>query len=153
MLIIIDGPDGSGKTTLAKRLADITGYEYFHFSYPKTDAEKEVMVQKYKDFIKNHPNAILDRSWYSEIVYGLVVRGKSCVSPEDMKDLELLTHRYGALIIYCTDKPEVLWQRATKRGEDYITDYETFIAICEVFDDILGVQHLIPVVKYDYKDL
>ena len=153
MLIIIDGPDGSGKTTLAKRLADITGYEYFHFSYPTSPAEKRCMVQKYRDFIKNHPNAILDRSWYSEMVYGPIVRGVSHVSRKDMQDLEILLCKHGGLIIYCTDKPEVLWQRATKRGEDYITKYETFEAICELFDDILGVQHLIPVVKYDYKDL
>ena len=153
MIFIIDGADGSGKTTLAKRLSDITGYKYFHFSYPKTIEEKLNMVQNYREFIKNNPNAILDRSWYSEMVYGPVMRGPSYVSHRDMQDLELLLAKYGGLIIYCTDKPEVLWKRATERGEDYVTDYTKFVAICEKFDEVLGVQHLVPVVKYDYKDL
>lgn len=152
MVIVIDGPDGSGKTTLAKKLADITGYTYAHFSYPTSDWERKQMVDKYKEMIKRSC-VIFDRSWYSEMVYGPIMRGESCVSRVDMQDLELLLAKYGGIIIYCTDHPEVLWQRATSRGEDYIKDYETFLKVCAGFDDVLGVQHLVPVFKYDYKDL
>ena len=41
MVIIIEGPDGAGKTTLAEQLSRQTGYTIVHMSQPKTEEEKE----------------------------------------------------------------------------------------------------------------
>ena len=47
MIIIIEGPDGSGKTTLAEKLSRQTKYPIIHRSQPKTDEEKKLMMGEY----------------------------------------------------------------------------------------------------------
>ena len=154
MIIIIEGPDGSGKTTLAQKLSKQTGYPVVHRSQPKNDEEKQRMFREYMVAIEAGKNVIFDRCWYSEMAYGPVMRDDSVISYPEMYLLEEKLAKHGALIIYCPDKPKTLWQRATKRGEDYITDFGTFERICTNFDIIMQcVPHHIPVVKYDYKDM
>lgn len=151
MIIILEGPDGSGKTTLANALAKQTKYPIKHCVQPKPD--ESGMLGMYLNLIKSNKNLILDRSWYSEMVYGPVMRGTSEISYPDMYLLEQALVKHGAIIIHCTDKPEVLWCRCAKRGEDYVTNYSTFEAIHKGFNELMNVPHLVPVVKYDYKDL
>lgn len=153
MIIIIEGPDGSGKTTLANKLSKQTGYPVVHRSAPKSDEEKAAMMNMYKQAIKESKNIIFDRCWYSEMAYGPIMRDTSVISFPEMYELEKQLAKRGALIIYCTDTPEVLWRRATQRGEDYIKDYGIFVDICKAFDSIMSVPHHIPVVKYGYQEV
>lgn len=153
MIIIIEGADGSGKTTLAEQISKQTGYPVVHRSSPKSEEEKAVMMQMYLQAIKEGRNVIFDRCWYSEMVYGVVMRDESVISYPQMYELERSLAKRGALIIYCTDKPETLWRRCTKRGEDYVTNSQTFMKICDEYDKLMSVPHLVPVVKYDYKDV
>ena len=46
MLIIIEGPDGSGKTSLANKIAAQTGWPIVHRSQPKNEEEKSVKTWK-----------------------------------------------------------------------------------------------------------
>ena len=151
MIIIIEGPDGSGKTTLAKKIAEQAGYEYIHNVQPEHEGQD--MAQMYDDLIKGHTNLVLDRAWYSEMAYGPTMRDHSCISYPDMYWLEKLVAKKGGMIIYCTDSVNTLWKRCQKRGEDYIKYKADFADICAAFEEIMSVPHIIPVVKYDYKDL
>lgn len=153
MVIIIEGPDGSGKTTLANKIAKQTGYILLHRTQPKSEEEKKNMMTEYLQVIKAGKNVVMDRCWYSEMVYGPVMRDNSVISYPEMYELEKLLCRKGGLIIYCTDKPDVLWRRCQERGEEYIKDISTHTKICEGFDELMGVPHLIPVVKYGYEDM
>lgn len=153
MIIIIEGPDGSGKTTLAEKLSRQTGYPIIHRTQPKTDEEKKLMMDEYLQAILSGKNMIFDRCWYSEMAYGPVMRDSSVISYPEMYELEEHLTRRGAIIIYATGPRAALWQRCQKRGEDYITSRDDFNAICENFDKIMRVPHHIPVVRYEYKDL
>lgn len=153
MIIIIEGADGSGKSTLAEKMSRQTGWPVVHMSMPKTDEEKSSMSEMYAEVIKANHNLIFDRCWYSEMAYGPTMRDESLIGYPDMYKLEELSAKKGAMIIYCTDKPDVLWKRCQRRGEDYVLHKVDFMEICEAFDEIMSVPHLIPVVKYGYKDL
>ena len=61
MIIIIEGPDGSGKTTLAEKLSRQTKYPIIHRSQPKTDEEKKLMMGEYLQTIRSGKNMIFDR--------------------------------------------------------------------------------------------
>lgn len=154
MIIIVEGPDGSGKSTLAEKLSKQTGYFIVHRSAPKSDEEKAMMMQMYKQAILDATDIILDRCWYSEMVYGPVMRDASVISLEEMYKLELDLCSVGAMIIYCTGSKRTLWERCKKRGEDYVTSYEQFEALYDRYERLmLNTQHLVPVVTYVYKDL
>lgn len=152
MIYILEGPDGSGKTTLANKLVEMTGGPYHHFSYPRSKEEADQLYSTYDRklaMLQYFDNSVIDRMWISTMVYGEILRGKSEVSTEQAKHLERLIHR-KAMIFYCTGDAETMWQRATRRGESYIKDFETFSKICALYDDIMYNQnHLIPVVTYD----
>ena len=153
MIIILEGPDGSGKTTLAQQLSRQTGYAIEHRSKPETPEEKARMIGEYLQLAKSSRNVILDRCWYSEMVYGKVMRDQAYIDYPQMYELERMLAKGGAIIIYCTGPKAALWMRATRRGEDYITSRDNFNSICEEYDKLMGVPHYVPVVRYEYKEV
>ena len=149
MILILEGPDGSGKTTLATRLHATTGYPIYHRSKPENDEDKANMMEQLKADFKKYKNVIVDRCWYSEIVYGNVMRDGSVIDYPEMYDLERLTLSKGALLIYCTGDPVAMHKRATARGEDYITSFADYMQICRSYDRLMfDMPHLLPVVRY-----
>lgn len=153
MILIIEGPDGSGKTTLANRLSRQTGYDIIHRSQPKSEEEKKLMMEEYIKAIKSNKNVIFDRCWYSEMAYGPVMRDESIISYPQMYELERMLAKHGALIIYCTGSESSLWMRCTRRGEDYITCRDDFKAIYKNYEDLMSAPHLVPVLKYECQEV
>ena len=154
MIIIIEGPDGSGKTTLAEKMHKQTGYKLLHRSYPKTEEDKERMMAEYMQVIKSGVNCIFDRSWYSEMVYGPVMRNDSIISYPQMYTLERELTKRGAIVIYCGGMISNMWARCKERGEDYVVDIQKYSQICHDFETLMyDVPHLVPVVTYEYKNL
>lgn len=154
MFIIIEGPDGAGKTMLANKLRDQTGYMLLHRSQPKTEEEKAKMMDEYLQVIKSGKNCIFDRAWYSEMVYGPVMRDASVIDYPQMYALEKSLAKCGAIVIHCTAPANTLWKRCTTRGEDYIVDAVTFKKIYDGYQALMyEVPHLVPVVTYEYKDM
>ena len=154
MIIIIEGPDGAGKTTLANLISKQTGYQLLHRTQPKNEEDKKRMMDEYIQVLKAGKNVIMDRAWYSELVYGPVMRDASVLTYPQMYELEKLAAKNGAIVIYCTAPEATLWKRCMRRGEDYITKRETFHEICTGFNELMyGVPHMIPVVTYEYEDM
>lgn len=152
MIIILEGPDGSGKTTLANKLAEQTGYDVVHMSMPKSEEEKVKMFSMYKQALEESDNVIFDRCWYSEMAYGPVMRGASYISHNNMYELENILAKKGAIVIYCKDNPKTLWSRCMRRGEDYVTKFRSFLEICYNFEVLFRkTEHKVPVVYYSYK--
>lgn len=150
MIIIIEGPDGAGKSTLAKKLSKQTGYPIKRFSYPRTSEEQLKMHDTYREIITTENNFIMDRCWYSEMVYGPIKRDQSWITVEQMYTYEKILATQGAMIIHCTDSTYTLWGRATERGEEYVTTYEQLNNIKNGYEALLhGMPHIIPVVRYE----
>jgi thymidylate kinase len=149
MIIIIEGPDGSGKTRLAEQLSKQTGYKIRHRSKPETEEERTKMMDDYLVDIRSNKNIIWDRSFYSEMVYGNVMRDKSYINWTQMLQLETELANVGAIIIHCTADILKLWDRCKSRGEDYIKDIDKLEAIRDGFEELLTKRpHNIPVVNY-----
>lgn len=153
-VIILEGPEAAGKSTLAKRMSSMYNYPIHHFSYPKSDAEKANMFQMYQDFCYSTQDVIVDRCWYSEMVYGVTVRDKSHITLEQMYELEkMLISQGGALLIHCTAPINVLWKRFKARGDDYIKqDIEVLADITDSYEALMRLKHYIPVVRYEVNE-
>lgn len=77
-LITIDGPDASGKSTLAARIAEVTGGQVIHLTWSK---ELETVMDDYRTHALHYAAAlahdrvvILERPWLSHVVYSEVYR-------------------------------------------------------------------------------
>ena len=78
-LVILEGPDGSGKSTLGRHLAKLWGGFYFHCTATRTliPAMRDYQVNVMKNVEENLAIGrivILDRFWPSEMIYGGVLR-------------------------------------------------------------------------------
>lgn len=155
MIILLEGPDGSGKSTLAQRIAvGCRNAHIEHFGVPKTDEEAYNYYKVYMAAIQRHEPGeivVLDRSWYSDMVYGPVMRGRDEMTQEhaDMLAAACVAHG-GGLVIYCTAPVKVLWARCKKRGESYIASEDKLWAIDNQYKIVMStaVKYL-PVVRYD----
>lgn len=148
MFIILVGPDGAGKSTLAKQLAEQTGFEIIAMDKPKTEEEKNDMCNNYCQMILHKNNVIFDRFAYCEKIYGPIFRGGSALTNEDLYHIESLLAGKGAIIIHCTASVKTLWERCKERGENYVTDPYTLAHIVDEYHMMFAKPRLIPVVKY-----
>lgn len=101
MLVIIEGPDGSGKTTLASRLADHLDAEVHHHGPYR--GEKEVAHHYWRSIDAARlegQKIVMDRSWISEPIYGKHVRsGLNRVSLDARRALERGALSAGGVVV------------------------------------------------------
>jgi len=148
MIFILEGPDGAGKSTLAKTLNYQTGYKLIHNSAPQSEEEQELMYGMYLQAIKSSKNIIFDRAWYSEMVYGPLLRNKSFISWPQMFTLEKQIVSQGGLIIYCTAPKATLWKRCQDKNDPLIKTRELLNKVYDGFEEIMSSLHHIPVLRY-----
>jgi hypothetical protein len=74
-VIILEGPDGSGKTTLANALVKM-GFEYRHEGpSPKKIDLVDYYLKTLNNAIESQTDTVLDRFWLGERIYGPIARG------------------------------------------------------------------------------
>lgn len=140
-LLIVEGPDGAGKTTLIKSITAKTKATVIHFDKPKPDEDSflmylRVMVDALRD---ENEVLIMDRAWYSEIVYHAIMRPDTAelLDKEQIITLELAALQlYQPLVIRCTAAFEVLRKRCDTRGEDYVAQATALKAISDMYDTL-----------------
>ncbi len=134
-MIIIIGPDHTGKTTLAKRL----DLPYFHFDQHST----------YEDFLKplvnlEHFDAVLDRHAVCEFPYSFVMNRKFKFTMKQWHNLMLLTLIQNPLFIIGEHKPTSL-----EYSEDQYMPYEKWDICLQLYKTFFSTHH-IPFITYDY---
>lgn len=94
-LIVLDGPDGSGKTTLAKHLVDKYDAMYFHNIKRKDIWLWHTACLRLAVKHSAHRLVVVDRLWLSECIYGAVYRGGSKY-PIAARMIDRIIRRFGA---------------------------------------------------------
>lgn len=125
MLIILEGPDCAGKTTLANRLVDAlrTNYvtdqvTYRHASVPTEHPLDEYVAPllDYRPGTRQH--TVCDRWHVGESVYPNAT-GRHTDLTEDVRAyVELFLRSRGALLVYCTATAQHLTDCGVARGDD-----------------------------------
>lgn len=123
-MLIVEGIDGVGKTTLVEHLQQDYGVKKYHFDY---DLNNMDLLSKYMKVLSSEINdkLVLDRSFISEMVYGPVIRNSCKLSLEDYTKLLNAYKKIGARIIYLICPKEILLKRRNFDKSDYeiITNY------------------------------
>lgn len=113
MPIIIEGPDGAGKSTLAKSLADRLDMNILKMTANGGQSAPEYMQKLACDGV------IIDRCWVSEQVYSDLFGREPRIDNDDAEALTELCWRVGIPIIVLLPPLHVVISRLNERGDEY----------------------------------
>lgn len=120
MVLLIEGPDGTGKSTLIKEL--VKNYEFVEQTGVPRDwfQQYECWVAFYRHCV--FKKIVVDRCFISELIYRVVK--KDCEPNITLNAVISLLEESGIKVIYCnTDNA---YKFAKSRGEDYVTTQDEF---------------------------
>ena len=122
--IIIEGPDGAGKTTLINALfTNRKNTLSVHAKRPSSDNYAEYFTDIIYDAKRvGCKLLVFDRAWYSELVYADIMGRDVRLTTQQVHALEDTAINCGdAMLIYLDASDEVLIKRCfEERGEDYV---------------------------------
>jgi thymidylate kinase len=126
VLIIIEGIDCSGKTTLANAIAEIIqdrtnhDVEILHRGIPKEHPLDEYEIPLV-DYDPNGTHSIICDRWHvGADIYGPIMRNDDGLDSVQRWHMNRFLSAKGALLVYTEAPFDVLTERMSQRGEDYI---------------------------------
>jgi thymidylate kinase len=111
-LIVLDGCDGAGKTTLAAALANRHGHSTVHAGLSPEGTD---LFAKYHAMLARAGRLVLDRSFVSELVYGPLDRGHSRLTFEQAAHLATDTAQRGGILVHLTGRADKIAARLLAR--------------------------------------
>lgn len=138
MLIVLEGCDGSGKTTLARSLAKILDADIIHCTSRTPNDKKffEGIIEASKT-----KNIIADRFCYGQYVYQKK-EDRPLGDYEDLNYLETKLLAAGAKVIHVGAPPHEIEERLAIRGEKLINDL-TVGDVLYKFDELFELHSIL----------
>jgi len=160
MIIILEGPDGAGKSTLSNQLLPLFSKQglthvFRHGPYKDINAEDlcKIYFRSMSQALTYNDNVILDRSWLSEPIYGDVYRkGVNRVDRQRQRMLERCALSRGAVVIRVQPELDTCIENFKARKElEYLDNVQQLTEVYERYERLV-VDHKtdLPVVHYDY---
>lgn len=136
--IIVEGMDGSGKTTLINKLMkEFPGLELVVNTLGPDQDFNSWWPQEF-DRLPDAPVPIHDRFFYSELVYGPVIR-KSILAAPELVDNGLWFLRNTALLIYARPHSDSLREAVTVKDQ-MAGVHEYFDSLLSLYDNLMAVE-------------
>ncbi len=151
-LLVLEGADGTGKTTLAKAI-EKRNHRYVH-NGPPPDGISLFEHYTQQMLAARHVDTVFDRLHVGELIYGPVMRGKSLITLEEMRLLNRLLFSMGGKVIFCdTNNEAILGNWLDRKGQEYVDQVEKIKRVAydyrTLFDQEFGQQDT---VVFDYNE-
>jgi thymidylate kinase len=111
-VVVLEGCDGTGKTTLATTLAGRHGYSVIHSGRTPDDVD---LLARYRSILATSGKIVLDRSFISELVHGPLHYGRSRLTASDAAQMAFLVAARGGVLVHLTGRPESIVARLRAR--------------------------------------
>lgn len=118
-MIIVEGPDNAGKTTLIRRLvAAEPKLEYLN--RPRFGETKKAPAEVYLEALtRAHPWSIADRFLASELIYSRLFRGGQSMQGVQYLEIKAKLAELGAVVVFCDPGNAAILQTWGNRGQLY----------------------------------
>ena len=133
-VVVLEGCDGTGKTTLANTLAARYDYAIVHSGRTPDGVD---LVARYRSILAIPGKIALDRSFISELVYGPLQYGRSRLTASDAAELAFLVAARRGVLVHLTGFPETIATRLRARDES-APSVERIRALTEAYRDVFA---------------
>ena len=154
-LTILEGPDGSGKSTVGQELARRTHAHYVHcgpfLSLDNPADLARMYVEAMMPAVLGHRDVVMDRCWLSEWPYGQAHRNKVRLRDADRAMLERLALRCATVLVVARPPWEVVksnWER--RKGRELLETDLQLKAVYDWYQLRLSQVTNLPYVGFDY---
>lgn len=139
MLILVEGPDNTGKTTLARALEE-RGFHYAHNGAPPEEHKDLYAVYSHQIGMAvngRFKDIVIDRLHLSEYVYGNAVRDGSRLT---LRQIDLLTGQLvdaGGRVVLCSapwERTKALWESRLDR--EYVKDIGAMYRVYMAYENL-----------------
>ena len=134
MIYVLEGPDGTGKSTLAKALAKETHAMVIHPYYNDQWEMKGYLTSiiKFAEDLNNQGiNVVLDRWCISELIYGTIFRGGPAFDVPEM----VAGYGSGITWIYCRNDNAAANHLKNKKERDEM--FADMTEVAELYDKFI----------------
>ena len=142
MLILVEGADGSGKTTLVNQLSE-------YFPIMRINRGNDHIKEFYDNLTCMNEDIVLDRCFITDVVYRLALDDGIGTDGINMFYMDCILR--DSVVIYC--KTVTQFDDAKARGENNITDLKTAQTISKYYDAVMkfiNTRTSTHVIKYDW---
>lgn len=143
MIIVLEGADGTGKTTLANKLQlAFPGSKYIHATWSREldcrmlEYHMGILADAYKFTQETRLPAIIDRLWLSEAIYAQVFREGSKY-PKEALVMDKFIEMIGGFNIVClADDIKVHSERFNQLKSDRVEMYDNVVHVAKLYNQI-----------------
>lgn len=145
-VVVLEGCDGTGKTTLADALAATHGHSVVHSGRTPDGHD---LARRYREIIATPGKIVLDRCFISELVYGPLYHGRSRITLSAAIGLARIVAARGGVIVHLTGNSDVLADRlrardGTNPAVGQIVAYHAAFALLQGAAPVITVDTTIP---------
>lgn len=157
--IIVEGPDGAGKTTLIEALRAKqrwSGVDHHGAYLDETAIARHYLASLYAALVKPKRLQLMDRSWIAEPIYGAVMRGGlNRIQPYQLRMLNRVAMGVSTVVVLCLppfEACEAAWKdrlerEYPQRAEQLRMIYDGY---SNWFEMVKTRNEGAPVILYDY---
>lgn len=118
MLIVLEGPDGAGKSTIAKHLLHMLNPSILLSSGPPGQDPKSEYLGKLETASRSMVNGVsvvIDRLHIGELIYGPLLRGGSRLTVHEAYEIDSELWAMNAVAVHVTASTEEIHRRLIER--------------------------------------
>ena len=143
-MLIIEGPDASGKSTLVNRIKEIDSILLQKPYWPQKN-----QLSYYLHTPPLYAGRWLERYYLSETVYPRFKEGRSKLEDWQQFLIESALHPYAPIILYVRPSRETIKKNIRERGDYYISEGEVDRMV-SLYDEAIE-RSTIPYITFDYE--
>lgn len=152
MITLIEGPDCAGKTTLARKICELTGATYLHQGPYQRDVLTETL-DLLAPALRDGRDVVCDRLHVGELVYGPIMRHKCMMTSVERRMINRVLLAHETLVVFALPPKEVVinnWRALRERRDEYVQGEGLLEAIWSAYKTRLYEITDLPHVHWDY---